>query len=199
MTLSDLRSDLSDHLAGDFAEVDPATDPMPVLDDIEQADRALRQLSVLHAQMRRVEALAESERTRIAAWEAERLDVLERQAAFWRQTLEAWHRATYRRDGVQTVKLPCGTLKLTKARSRVDGDEPPEDAPESLVRVTVKRAWDKQAAAKATVPGPEPIDQTDDHYVYAAIDAATGEVVPGLVHLKPKVDHVWKVETEVVA
>lgn len=194
----DLRADLSEHLAGDFAELDPDTDQPPVLDGIEQADRALRRLSSVHTEMRRVEVLAADEIARIERWKADRLAVLERQEAFWRESLEAWHRATFRRDGVQTVKLPCGTLKLTKARPRIDGTEPPEDAPASLVRETVKRAWDKATAAKATKPGPEPIDQTDDYWVHSAIDTTTGEVVPGLTHLVPKATHSWKVETEVV-
>lgn len=198
MSLADLRHDLSAHLAGDFAELDPDTDTPPALDGIDQADRALRRLSSVHTEMRRVENVAAEEVRRIEAWKADRLAVLERQEKFWRESLEAWHRATFRRDGVQTVRLPCGTLKLTKARSRVDGAEPPEDAPEQLVRVRITRQWDKVEAAKRTVPGPGPIDQTDDHWVHPAIDPSTGEVVPGLVHLKPKAEHVWKVETEVV-
>ena len=199
MKISDLRADLSEHMAGDLSELDPEVDTPPVLDGIEQADRALRRLSAVHTQMRHVELLADEERRRIAAWVADRMVILEREERFWRESLEAWHRATYQRDGVQTVKLPCGTLRLTKARPRVDGDEPPEDAPKPLVRVTVKRAWDKQAAKERTRPSPEPIDQTDDHWVHAAIDPDTGEVIPGLVHLLPKATHTWKVETEVVA
>lgn len=199
MTVADLRADLSEHLAGDFAELDPDHDPAPVLDNVEHADWALRKLSAVHTQMRQVEALAADEVRRIEAWKAGRLETLEKQAAYWTQTLEAWHRATFRRDGTQTVRLPCGTLKLTKARPKVDGTEPPEDAPESLVRVTVRRSWDKTKAAKATKPGPEPIDQTDDYWVHAALDPETGEVVPGLTHLIPKAEHTFKVDTEAVA
>lgn len=197
MTATDLRADLSEHLAGDFAELDPDHDPAPVLDNVEHADWALRKLSAVHTQMRQVEALAADEVRRIEAWKAGRLETLEKQAAYWTQTLEAWHRAVVERGGAKTQTLPCGTLRLRAGRAKVEAlGDPSDSVPERLVRVS--RKWDRTAVAKATTPGPvaDDFDAPDGFVAHFAV-TTDGEVLGDVVLLVPVADS-FSVSTEVV-
>lgn len=188
-SLEQLGSDLDAYITGDI-EFDPDSEPID-LGDIDAADRALRRVSRLEHDMTRLELLAAGRKRQIDEWLAETLAPMEREREWFERSVESWARAHLAGQKSQTVKLPSGVVKLTKARTRIDGPDPDESAPTHLVRVT--RKWDKAAAAKATVPGPEPIDQTSDYWVHAAIDAQTGEVVPGLTHLIPKAETTCKV------
>jgi hypothetical protein len=173
-------------------EADYETEPATAA-TLDEADRHLWRIGVLRREAAEVERLFDDRLKTLAERKAEALAPYELRIAWHERCAEGWMRAHHAETGTKSKKLPAGQLKLTKNRSKVDGATPPETAPESLVRVT--RAWDKAKAAKLTVPGPQPIDQTDDYWVHAAIDA-DGCVVEGLTHLIPKAAQGFTAVTE---
>ena len=180
------RADLAHYMADDLADIDPATDSPPVIDDIDTANRALRRLAEVETAMRRVEALAADEVRRAEAWKAERLAVLEHDRQFWASTLEAWHRAIVERGGAKTQKLPHGTVRLRQTPPKVVplSKEPGEDAPAEFVRV--RREWAKSEVPKRTMPGPEvevdPEDAPPEGWTVHSAITAEGEVVKGITY-----------------
>ena len=201
MSAAELRADLSAYMAEDLADIDPATDAPPVIDDIATADRALRRLSETETQMRRVEALAADEIRRVERWKAERLEILERDHRFWAGTLEAWHRAIVERGGARTQRLPNGTLRLRQTPPKVvpATKEPGEDAPVEFVRV--RREWAKSEVPKRTKPGREvevdPADAPPEGWTVHEAVTADGEIVPNITYWVPS-EPSFSVQTEVV-
>lgn len=184
-SLNELDAELDAYVIGDLDDIDPDTDAPPVLDGIEQADRALRKVQRLGYEGNRIEALRDARIQQIRDWADERLGVLERQREFWHRCIESWTRAHHAETGTKTVKLPAGTVSLRSVPVKVDADPDKLDkAPPSLIRT--QKSWDRQAVKNFTSPSPEPMEETDTHVVYAAI-TADGEVVDGVFHLVAKV------------
>ena len=178
-SLHDLDDDLEDFIAGDMAAVPADGVEVP---DAEGADRALRRVARIEAELEHVHRLAEHRIAQINEWRAEREAVLNGRAELYRAALDGWMRATHADGGPRTQKLPSGTVSLRKSPDRIATlvDLPPE----RFARTKVE--WDKTAAKKATEPGlPLPDADTEDATAYAAVDPATGEVIVGLVWLRP--------------
>ena len=163
----------------DLAELDG--DPVTA-STIDEADRAVWVIARIDRDAAELEAVFDRRIKALQERKADALAAFEKRRAWWEQTAEGWMRAHHTETGAKSVKLPSGTLSLRKLPNRIDGT-PGDDAPETLVRV--KRSWDAQAVKNFTSPSPEPIDETDTHYVHAAV-TADGEVIAGLTHLVPK-------------
>lgn len=183
-SITEHRADLEHYRIGDLDDIDPETDQPPVLEGIDQADRALRKLGRIDASIRQIENIAADEKQRIDDWKTERLSVLGRELEFWTRCVETWARQHHAETGIKTHKLPAGVLQLRKLPDKVDVDPTKvETAPERLVKV--ERKWDRQAVKNFTTPSPEPVDETDTHLVYAAV-TVDGELVDGVFHLVAK-------------
>ena len=150
---------------------------------IDEADRAVWVIARIDRDAAELEALYNRRIAELQERKAEALRRFEDKRKWWERTVEGWMRAHNAETGAKSVKLPAGTISLRKLPTKVDGSEPSKDAPAHLLRV--KRSWDAQAVKNYTSPSPEPIDETETHYVHAAV-TADGEVIAGLTHLIAK-------------
>ena len=167
-----IEQDLAEFLAGPDPDYD--ADPEPP-QDADEANRRLRRLARIRADIAQVEETAARQIDQINAWAERRYEVLHGRARWEQEGLEMWHRAVLADDpSRKTISLPCGTLK-----SRVQQPEWVFDdevflpwaevhAPE-LVKVQVRSSIDRNAAKHAIVV----LD--DGRYI-----TGTGEVVPGV-------------------
>ena len=181
------RADLERFMVADFGYVNPATDPIPVITDIGFADRALRKIAEAERRKARATNYAAEEIAKVGRWRDAIVSSADADVAYWKQSLEAWHRAVLRDDPeAKTQKLPHGTVRLRALPPKVmvEGD-PDEQAPAELV--SVKRSWSKTAISKRTSIGPEiPLDEADGPIpegtrVHRAV-TADGEVVPQVTY-----------------
>lgn len=177
------RDDLDRFMVADLADVDPTTDPVPVITDIGYADRALRKIAEAERRKARATAYAADESAKIGKWRDAIVATADADVAFWRQSLEGWHRAVVRDGGAKTHRLPNGVVRLRAQPPKVVTEsDPDETAPDELVRV--KRTWSKTDITKFTslgneIEGEGPVPEgTRVHQVVTA----DGEIVPGVVY-----------------
>lgn len=182
-TLDEIEADLDAHLF-EALELD-AVDPGQLDDDA--ADRAMRALGRIDAEMDRWETLARQRKADIDEWLSDRLGGLLDRRDFWLRCLETYARANHEVTGAKSVNLPSGKVALRQTPPRIDtAGEPDESVPPALLRVV--RAWDKRAVKEATKPGKvlEEYDGPADYVAHAAI-TDDGEILDGVV---------WLVRTE---
>lgn len=165
-----IEQDLAEFLAGPDPDYD--ADPEPP-QDADEANRRLRRLARIRADIAQVEETAARQIDQINAWAERRYEVLHARARWEQAGLEMWHRAVLADDpNRKTISLPCGTLK-SRAQQPVwvFDDEvfcawAKEHAPD-LVRV---RLSPDRSAAKQEI-----VLLDDGRYI-----TGTGEVVPGV-------------------
>lgn len=175
--MSAVEQDLNEFLAGPDPDYD--TDPEPP-QDADEANRRLRRLARIRAQIREVEEQALGQIEQVKAWAECRYEVLHGRARWEQAGLEMWHRAVLADDpSRKSISLPCGTLKSVKQQPEwVFDDEvfiawAREHAP-SLVRVPEpKPAVDRNAAKKALLT----VEVGEGAH---SILTEEGEVVPGV-------------------
>lgn len=177
------RTDLDRFMVADFAELDPATDPAPVITDIALADRALRKIAEAERRKAKAQNYAADEIQRVGKWRDAQVATADADIAFWSGSLESWLRAVVRDGGTKTQKLPNGIARLRAVPPKVITEaDPDETAPDELVRV--KRTWSKTDISKFTslgnqIEGEGPVPEgTRVHQVVTA----DGELVPGVVY-----------------
>jgi len=173
---------LDDAILDDLADVDLDNEP-PTLATIDEADRTVWHIARLERQASQNEELARLRKAQVDAWLEDVNGVLERERAWRERQVEGWMRAHHETTGTKSVRLPAGTLKLTKAQPRVEVTvrEPDPDIPDLMVRT--KREWDKNAVKQYTQVGPElPVEVPDGFTVHAAVNV-DGEVVNGITYL----------------
>ena len=177
------RTDLDRYMTADYAELDPATDPAPVITDIALADRALRKIAEAERRKTRAVNYANEEIQRVGKWRDAQVSTAEADIAFWSGSLESWLRAVVRDGGTKTQKLPHGTARLRSVPPKVVTEVEPDDtAPEHLVQV--KRTWWKTGIKQSTQLGPDITDTADGPVpegtrVHQAI-TPDGEPIPGV-------------------
>lgn len=166
------EQDLAEFLAG--PDPDYTADPEPP-QDADEANRRLRRLARIRADIAQVEETAARQIDRINEWAERRYEVLHGRARWEQEGLEMWHRAVLADDpNRKTISLPCGTLKSRVQQPVWVFDDEAfiawarENAPE-LVRVPEPQV-DKAAAKKALLALPEGGGE---------VITEAGEVVPG--------------------
>lgn len=171
-----IEQDLAEFLAG--PDPDYTADPEPP-QDADEANRRLRRLARIRADIAQVEETAARQIDQINAWAERRYEVLHGRARWEQEGLEMWHRAVLAEDpSRKTISLPCGTLKSRVQQPVWEFDDEvfiawafdEQNAPE-LVRVPEpKPQVDKAAAKKALLALPEGGGE---------VITEAGEVVPG--------------------
>ncbi len=168
--MSAIEQDLDEYLAGPDPDYD--TDPEPP-QDADEADRRLRRLAKVRAEMAQIGDHAQAQIERINEWHARRVEVLANRERWLADGLEMWHRAVLADDPTRkTISLPCGTLKSRVQQPVWEFDDEiftcwAEDHAPSLLRV---RSSIDKAAAKQEI-----VVLDDGRYI-----TGTGEVVPGV-------------------
>lgn len=180
------RDDLDRFMVADLADVDPATDPLPVITDIGYADRALRKIAEAERRKARATNYAAEEIAKASKWRDAIVSTADADIAFWKQSLESWMRAVHRDDGIKSQTLPNGVCRLRSQPPKVVVESDPTEAtPAELLRV--KTEWAKSEIPKRTKVGPEiPLDKADGPIpegtrVHSCV-TADGEIVPGVVY-----------------
>lgn len=173
-------SALEDYELGDFT-ADEIDDTPPIPANIDEADWQLRRLGRLRRRMAENQALHDARVALARKWLLEENGRLERHAAFFEQSLAAFHEHLLEGDPKRrTVSLPAGTLKARKHPDRVDVVVPDLFVQWALAEkpglVRTKVEPDKTAIKKFLAVGPSAGD-----YGLALVDPATGEAAPGVV------------------
>ena len=162
-------------------------------EDNERANWMLRRIGRLDAAQADDERLAATEKAKIDEWRAARTAVRQHRRDWFLTALDGFARVAAIRDGVRSISLPAGTLKLRKAAPRVevvDLDKLAEwantdDDTGQFIRVTTE-------AAKATLKAKaNPVGWSanpDDPEVESSAVAYMGEVVPGVIVTRSRVD-----------
>ncbi len=168
--MSAIEQDLDEYLAGP----DPDYDQDPEApQDADEANRRLRRLARIRADIAQVEETAARQIEQVNAWAERRYEVLHNRARWEQDGLEMWHRAVLADDpSRKTISLPCGTLKSRVQQPVWEFDDEiftcwAEDHAPSLLRV---RSSIDKAAAKQEI-----VVLDDGRYI-----TGTGEVVPGV-------------------
>lgn len=196
---------LSDDMLDDAGEYrDPADDA--------HADQLLGVLAAIGRRSAEVQATAAKRRERIDAWEAERTATLAREAEQVQARLEGYSRQVFERSGgkTQTLKLSNGTLKLTKARTRVhvlDATEVPAwlrsvglgglVKEQTVTTTSVVKGAVQAELVKDRPVGPEvegALAGIDPGFKAHHIVTDSGEKVPGVYLLVPEVAHTFKAD-----
>lgn len=178
------------------------------------ADQLLGVLARVRRSQAEIKATADRRRAKITEWETDRTARFEREALGMEARLEAYMRQVHERSTAkrppQSIKLPHGTLSLTKARTRIYAMP---SAPEWLAAASYgdellapekARAVAKDAVAKLVAdeknwgpPADGGVAGADKGYVPHRVpvpgtDPADGEYVPGVFLLVPEVTHTFK-------
>jgi phage host-nuclease inhibitor protein Gam len=116
-----LREDFEDYMGGGyddeplFADEDEAQPEV----DTSLANRLLRRRTYDLVELANIKAIADEERRRLDAWQADRSSGLLADIAQLERLLEGFTRAV-RDNAPGSVDLPNGVLRLTKSRSHVE-------------------------------------------------------------------------------
>lgn len=194
---TDADNDLDEWLAQRAAEID--NEP----DDLAPIDRALGVCRYLDRQRAEIEATYASRVAELATWRDQRFAVLDNRRTRIAAQLEGWARAMHERSGgrVKTWKLANGTIEIRAADDVVHFEE---NAAKTGRRIAAA-GWpsmvvDKVEASKTRIStqlddrddlvlGPAIVgyELPKDRHDYTAhpIIAETGEVIPGVVVLRP--------------
>lgn len=179
-----LASDLA--LFDAYDDYDPGDEPPP-LDNELDADRLLRRVAAVRADIARIRAHAQADIARTQAWAEQRTASLERQVEWWERSLEGWARGQARDGQPLTVRLPHGTVQVRKALTRVDVDAVDGDELNRLVPgiVTASYRVVKDVAKQALSAGPAIGEADDEGYVAHVAVTDDGEPVPGVRIMVP--------------
>lgn len=175
--------DLEQFLAGDEPDFD--ADPTPPV-DLDQAERWLRHVRRLTAELTQVVEVANAQRARIDLWESVETERLERRIAWFEQGLAAMHAAVLRDNpkGPKTLRLPSGQLKARGQQPEWEFDGPlfvawaQRSRPALVNTPPPPAAKPDKAEAKARLRVKDPDAKPGD--TVEVIDPLTGEVVPGV-------------------
>jgi len=144
------------------------------IEDINAANWALRKISAAQAAIRERETLARAEVERVQQWLASETDKLKGDIEFFENLLHEYHQQELIKDKkAKTIKLPHGTLKMRAQQPQYHRDPDvirewaEANKPDVLIPQLPKLDW---ARLKKTV---KPVGGK-------AIDAGTGEVIPGI-------------------
>jgi Bacteriophage Mu Gam like protein len=176
MPIADEWDSLDLYLAGGDPADDGAAEPDRLyLNGQADADTALRRLARVDRTARDVKAVADAERHRIDAWEADRLSGLRSRREWLIDGLEGFLRAVSARSGTLSLSLPWGHLSLRQAPTSVEVLDPAAVA--AAVPDLAEPQWkvSKADVKRALTVGPEV-----EPGVHAAL-TSDGEVVPGVV------------------
>lgn len=175
MTELEGQISLSDYLDRAEPVPEPEDDPNYSVPDDAQATQLLRTLSSVEKQIAAVSSMAEHERAKITAWEAQTNEPLQRKALWLRNILEGY--AIYQRDefGRKTINLPHGTLATRPAQLQwkiTDKDAFVEWAEANGVADLVRIKKEPQMTVIKNAFQPE-----EDGTI---VDIFSGEAVPGI-------------------
>lgn len=178
---ADLAAWLDEH-DGPAPNLDEAPTP---IEDVEQAERRMNKLRRLARQKAEIQDVAASEVARILGWKDDRVSAIERAEAWIASSLEAWHRARVASKLIEgkSYKLASGTVKLRasgQTKLVVDGDE-------SELATELRQTRPEWVREKLTLDKAE-IKARTKNVDGQVVDAATGEVVPGLRYEKADED-----------
>lgn len=166
---------------------------------MDRANRVVWRIGQLRSQLAEVKRLYSSERERLDAWLDDEQRRINGQVQFLQGLVEHYHRRLLAEDKRRkTVSLPAGKLEARKARDHWEIDDAEFVAwaeangrGDLLNRPAPKP--DRNAVKKALLPAPE---QLDDDSAVAAIDPATGQLVPAVrVHVADEDDLDFSVRT----
>ena len=164
----------------DYDEAEDTVDAWQVQDEAG-AEWAIRKIAAAQLRIDNVRKLAESERARLAHWEATATQPDQTTIDALTEKLTAWHARILEADAERkTIKLPHGTLSARKKAAGWEWDE---------------AAYIKWAAKNApeTIKRPEPtILKAEAKKRADALLKATGEVPPGATPIKPTVSYTVK-------
>jgi hypothetical protein len=167
-----------------------------VVDDDAKADWCLRKLRQVRQRMAQREAFVTAEIERLQAWQIKQDAEDLRSESFFEYQLRDYFerlRAAGALGRRKSYKLPNGTLAVRKAAAKVERDETKllewvkANAPDHAV-VTERVAWGDLK------PRVELVELADG---WAAIDRATGEMIPGITVVAPE-GETFNVKTEEV-
>jgi hypothetical protein len=156
-----------------------------LVDDAGKADWCLRKLRQVRQRMDKRQAFVEAEIERLQAWQRKQDEPDVRAVSYFEYQLRNYFEQL-REAGVlgkrKNYRLPNGTLAARKAAAKLERDEAQllawvkENAPEQVV-VTEKVAWG------GLKPRVELVELADG---WAAVDRATGEMIPGITVAVPE-------------
>lgn len=155
----------------------------------QQAAWAMRKYRALAQKKAQHEAMADAERERIAAWELRVVSSVEAQMEFFASHLEGYAMKE-RAKGAKSLEFPDGAIKTRQSGAAFEIDkarfiEWAEDAKrDDLLRVTL-------APDMTAIKGSVVVDNGQ------VIDAASGEIVPGLAPIPERVS--VKIEPDLTA
>lgn len=155
----ELYAELDDFVVGE-EPADDELEGMPPPEDAAGANRLLRRVRALEAEVEQVDRVTGSEIQRLKDFASDRTAGLRRRMKFYELALEGWTRKRHdeTRGKVQTTKLPGGELRVRASQNRlVVFDEEAavaniEAERPSWVRTT--QAVAKDEVKGAVVPGP---------------------------------------------
>jgi phage host-nuclease inhibitor protein Gam len=157
----------------------------PIVGDLTQAERWLRQLTRMRRDIEAYEAHATEQHRRIDAWRVRRVGIIEREVAYVEEGLQAFMRAYAGRTRTKTLALIHGVMRLRTPRKSLAVSTPAEvvswlreNGHDDFVVMTPS----KSALSKLGV-GPWAIE--DDESESASVVSPEGEVLPGVRWVKP--------------
>ncbi len=158
------------------------------IENIEQANWAVRKIAAARAAIREREELAKAEMERINEWLKSETQELQREVDFFTGLLEEYHKKQLANDSrAKTIKLPYGVLKMRKQQPLYQRDDAAikewaaKNRPDVLVPQEPKLDWAGLKKA-LQVAGDK------------MIDPDTGEAVPGIAVIER--GHKFSVEVE---
>lgn len=152
------------------------------IENIEQANWAVRKIAAARAAIREREELARAEIERIKRWLEDETQELQRDIEFFEGLLKEYHVKQLAKDSkAKTIKLPYGVLKMRKQQPKIERND------EQL------KAWAKENKPDVLIPQEPKLDWAGLKKVLKIagdkmIDPDTGEAVPGVtvIEREPK-------------
>lgn len=205
--MDDLARSLADELGLPAAEI-PAdlTEPCPVPEDADRANRMLRSLAHLDAERDEVAEAYAREVQRLEQWREDADRPLRSASERLERALEQWGRAHGAATRKRTLKMPYGTIELRARRKRVEATTNQETL--ALIRkerpglirgkLEVDRTVVQSMAVAGSVlppgdPAWEGIDPAEDEVREALMPGDEGEkgyVIEGVHFVVPLTDRV---------
>jgi hypothetical protein len=180
--ISDLYEDLDGLLSGPEPDYDAEPEPPA---DADRADQMLRQLARLQRERDDALELAAAERARIDLWLSATTERITKRQAWYRQSLEQYHRAVLAHDPQRTtIRLPFGSLVARAQQPEwAYEDEAAFIAWATESYPTLLRQPDPPAPAPDKVAVKKALEVPGRHAPGAQVQPVTldGELVPGVV------------------
>lgn len=185
MAVDQIEEQYMEALDGEMGVSVDSEEPRFVVDDDSKADWCLRKLRQARQRMTQRQAFVESEIERLQEWKTQQDADDLRSEGFFEHQLRNYFEELRDAGALgkrKSYKLPHGTLSVRKAAAKLDRDEAKllewakANAPEHIV-TTEKVVW---ANLKPRVGLVELADG------WAAVDAQTGELIPGITVASPE-------------